>query len=409
MGKEICFFIPTPLTARDYKRFGVELLQSQGFKVTFLDITRLMNQEYLSNYQPELASYKNVMVFESRKDILTFFEKNNKDMFVIIFSAVNWCNLFVYQALKKHKINYAVFHANAYPSPDFIMSNEHKTNIVNHIKKLTKIKNFNKHMVYQLLRMKMALFQKLPNYLLGIRPPQYVFAGGFKSLVGLSKRWGNVKKMWAHTLDYDLYLDIKLKDRLPLVTTDYALFLDEYLPFHPDCFVTGGPPIPYKNPKTYYDHLNKMFDIIENKFGIPVVIAANPRSQYQSKPDCFNGRQIVKDATPDLIAHASCVFLHGSTSVNCAVLFRKPIIFLMPLEIENDGFYLPHYLALSRELNKQLLDMDMLQNIDIQKETQVDEKIYSSFVEAYIKTLNSPKKYFWEIVANTIGGKNEHF
>jgi len=110
-----------------------------------------------------------------------------------------------------------------------------------------------------------------------------------------------------------------------------------------------------------------------------------------------------------LIAHASCVFLHGSTSVNCAVLFRKPIIFLMPLEIENDGFYLPHYLALSRELNKQLLDMDMLQNIDIQKETQVDEKIYSSFVEAYIKTLNSPKKYFWEIVANTIGGKNEHF
>ena len=51
----------------------------------------------------------------------------------------------------------------------------------------------------------------------------------------------NTKKIWLHLLDYDIYL--KYREEGPDLTLGrYAVFLDEYIPFHPDYQSMGVEP-----------------------------------------------------------------------------------------------------------------------------------------------------------------------
>ena len=55
--------------------------------------------------------------------------------------------------------------------------------------------------------------------------------------------------------------------------------LDNYLPFHPD-FGTGS----LIEPEEYYVPLCHFFDHLERKYDVRIVIAAHPRSSYETHP-----------------------------------------------------------------------------------------------------------------------------
>ena len=70
--------------------------------------------------------------------------------------------------------------------------------------------------------------------------------------------------IWGHTLDYDLYLqDLnkpavnKFKDK------KYALFIDEYRPFHPNYILRNVKPS--TSPNNYYPILHDFFSKVERE------------------------------------------------------------------------------------------------------------------------------------------------
>jgi hypothetical protein len=137
----------------------------------------------------------------------------------------------------------------------------------------------------------------------------------------------NAKKFYPKTNviainhpDYDTFQESQNIKRF--TEKKYCVFLDEYLPFHPDLQVINLKKI---EPIKYYSSLLSFFDFLEQKLNLKVVIAAHPKANYNNEQ--FEGREIYKYKTSELVKDAEFVISHFSTSISFAVLNYKPIIF----------------------------------------------------------------------------------
>ncbi|MEG2761281.1 MAG: hypothetical protein RR921_08145, partial [Mucinivorans sp.] len=129
--------------------------------------------------------------------------------------------------------------------------------------------------------------------------------------------------------DYDNYLRIKANPRIK--EKNYILFLDEYLPLHPDTELIG---IKNVSAEEYYPILNSFFDRIEQQFSMPVVVAAHPKSLKYKENDYFNGRQVLFGLSADLSRDAHFVLAHDSTSINYPIAFGVKLHFITSHSIE---------------------------------------------------------------------------
>ena len=227
-------------------------------------------------------------------------------------------------------------------------------------------------------------------------------AGGSQTLVIYKPLVGkNTKIIWAHTLDYDLYLDdFNNPSTNEFKNKKYAVFIDGYWPFYPDYVrMNVKPPV---SPEDYYPVLCDFFSNIEKETGFEVIIAAHPRSKYEERPDYFKGRKTIRGRTRDLIRDSELVLMHYSTSLNFAVLYRKPVIFFTTNEMEKFSIDANYIRAYSSELNKNFINISNDYKIDWKRELKIDGNSYADYKEKYIKRRNTEDKFFWQIVANEI-------
>lgn len=103
----------------------------------------------------------------------------------------------------------------------------------------------------------------------------------------------------------------------------YMVFVDQYIPFHPDRILTGITAI---DGELYYKSLLMFFSDLEKATGMEVVVAAHPKSNYP--PNFFGGRKSLTNSTEELISKSSLVLSHFSTAVCHAVKYTKPLIFI---------------------------------------------------------------------------------
>lgn len=110
---------------------------------------------------------------------------------------------------------------------------------------------------------------------------------------------------------------------------DYAVFLDEYFPLHPDLrfFIKDHS----ENPERYYRILNRFFDDYEHRTGHRIIIAAHPKSAYA--PSVFGHREIRKYQSAELVRGAQAVFMHSSAALSYAIMYDKPLAL-----IATDGY-----------------------------------------------------------------------
>ena len=143
------------------------------------------------------------------------------------------------------------------------------------------------------------------------------------------------------------------------VPESYAVFCDEYFPYHPDLeFFNLGDLDSIA--KRYYTLMNQYFDTLERAYNVKFVIAGHPKSKYTGTE--FGDRCIIKFKTAELVKHANFVVLHGSMSIAYAVLFDKPISIVITPDLKkfsishihqvqySEYFQLPLY-DLSKDLN----------------------------------------------------------
>jgi hypothetical protein len=379
---KIIYFIESPFNRRDYKRFGFEIFIRDGFEVYVWDFTPFLHPQVdKSVIPPDSIEYKNFMCFNSKRDAIVAISKEREDCFVVSLIPYHINTFSIFRQISKNKIPYSVFISNSIPDP---YSYKSKKYLFKKIRHLTPRKLIN------------HLFIKIPFFLFGISPATFALAGGARSSTKVPLISYNTEVVWIHTLDYDIYLDDKESVQ---GETKMAVFLDMYLPFHPDYIHTGtSPPL---TPDEYYPFLCKFFNYVEEELGLKVVIAAHPRSHYDKLPDFFQGRKVIRGKTFELVKNSKLVILHDSTAVNFSVLYKKPMIFVTMdrLEKTEDGDYISKFASYFRKTS---INISINLDIDLERELFVYEEGYAKYKHEFIKIEGTEETPFWQVVANKI-------
>ncbi|MBI2889493.1 MAG: hypothetical protein HYY13_01795 [Nitrospirae bacterium] len=230
----------------------------------------------------------------------------------------------------------------------------------------------------------------------GLRPADYVVYAGWKSIEQEFPVGPTTRAIWAHSQDYEAFRSC-LQD--PAGSLTEAVFLDEFLPSHPDLTALGLR-LDIR-PQEYYAALRSFLDMVESRLGLRVVVAADPKGEYRAREDWFGGREVVFNATPRLVRQARLVLAHRSTAIGCAVMARKPVLLFTTRYLHRthhrrylDGF--------ARALGKRLWYMEDPQSIEWDDVFNVDQEAYARFMRDYVKTEESPDLPLWEIVFNVL-------
>ena len=387
--KRILILTDIGFSSRDYVRFGLEILKKK-YQVEILDFTEWLSPEYWKSYEEKIFhcdGYKKIL---NQKD----FEKSIKEKNII--SIIDFLSSDKSYLIKNY------FKKNEIPitkvKPATVLEN--KRTFTELLLKLFFLILDPKALLKKIL---MTLNTKLINNKSKFSY-NYLIISGLAGLNTAEAR--NAKKIIkAHSFDYDIFL--KSKDKtLTLQKEPYAVFLDQYLPFHPAAIwrkeksqVTA---------ENYYSSLNNFFKSFENKTGLEVIFAAHPRSRYDLWSKYLYGRKYFLFKTPELVKNSKIVLLHTSTAISFAILYNKPIIFLTSNEYKKsfDDFRINSY---SRTMNSLLFNIDDRDNYSkIPNENEIfsfDKNKYKEYKDEHLKHPGAPDNYLWNIFLDNIEKK----
>lgn len=395
MIRTVIFLIESPFNKRDYKRFGAETLISSGFHVQFWDFTPFINPTLFEKYiPPDSFTFDGLRLFYSKNSAIGAIKNlNRQETLVVTFVPYQIKTFGIYKAVSSKNLLYGTISSGTLPSPTHIEDN--KTNINYFISRLVS------KVLVNPLSLAGAVFNRIPAQLLGVKPMDFLIMGGDKAYRRNPTSIGT-KFIHGCTFDYDLYLLQKRKEETH-AECQYKgdiIFLDNYAPFHPDIYIFYEGGVAPFGPEQYYSTLVEFFEKVENLFDSRVVIAAHPRSDYESLPDYFDGRKVVRGATQNLVKNSKWVITHESTAVSFAVIYRKPILFttLNCIEEVYTRYALKHDIAHS--LCKNPVNLDSPGEINWQAELEVNQQAYKLYLDSYIKCPSAPEKTCWEIFAD---------
>ena len=181
----------------------------------------------------------------------------------------------------------------------------------------------------------------------------------------------------------------------------YAVYVDEALRDHPDYeIIDFAPPI---QGDVFYKSLSAFFDRVEQTTGLKIIIALHPKASYRQDElvELFGERLVASGKTSQLIKEAALVFMHNSTSVSSAVIYRKPIAFLTSAQI--DQSWLRSELDVrSSWLNQPVISIDDPTDAEISRlrSNAIDHAAYQKFEINFLRTPNATKGSAICVIAN---------
>ena len=378
MIKRVIYLIAmSSFSERDVHRLGFEVLSAHGFDVEVWSCTPFLYPSvYEYSRKEELFRCRYLYrELHSRAEMRASIGGLDASCFVICLLGYSYTTFPVYRALSRRRVKYCCVANNVIP-PLSMRSKARSVQI-------------------SPARLLQGLFASIPPQYCGIRSPDVLLAGGARSIFYNYPVSRRTAVLWSHTFDYDLFL----KDKRAFVAADkkIGVYLDEYLPFHPDFIHMMGAPT---TPEDYYPLMCAFFDRLEEKYGVRIVVAAHPRSHYKEWDTCFGGRTIVKGKTLELVRQSVFAITHSSTSISFAVLFRKPVIFVTTDSVQKHPITGPWIDVMARWLNKKPINLNCSSSIDWENELMVDQEAYRSYQEAFVKKPGSPEKQSWEIFSD---------
>jgi|ETNmetMinimDraft_16_1059900.scaffolds.fasta_scaffold02644_5 hypothetical protein len=387
--KKVVFIMGSLFCKKEYDLFGIKTLEKNGFEVEVWEIINFMRSDISrSVLANDDIIHTNLKIFKTKKEILTALDSIDKSVFVFTILYFEPIIHFIYRALSRKKVKFALFEAWYAPFGDRKTFKRHST-VVERIK-----------MRCSWDWLKSFIVRHMPLWSLNIKPADYVFAGGAKSFGRIQPQNNNTKLVFLHAPNYDRYLIAK-KCSIE-EGKNFVVFLDEFLPFHPDFLYMR-----LKNPTSadnYYASLRRLFDAIEKKLDCKIVIAAHPRSNYKEHSEKYYGdREVIKGASEGLVRNCKLVISHSSSSLGFAVLFNKPVLLISTDEIQNSRInvmikVMAEYLGTDEIINADKQNY----SLDVNKVLQINEKAYRQYYRDYIKKPGTEEGYLWELIAKHI-------
>jgi hypothetical protein len=241
-----------------------------------------------------------------------------------------------------------------------------------------------------------AIFVRLPPFLLGAPAATVIIAGGEQSLAGdvLVLRRPTTDILWTHALDYDLYL--ATGPRTTAGRTRSAVFVDQFLTDHPDSGPNGEPAC---DPATYFVNLRRLFDEIEQRLNLAVVIAAHPRSDYSANDARFGGRPVLHNRTVELVRDSALVITHYSTAISFVVLYGRPLLLTLDDGMLGDRVGTDAARSAGSWLGAPVVNLDH-ERVDWDSVMSVDSSAYERYRRAFLKTPGTPELPIWQQFAD---------
>ncbi len=362
---------------RDSERFGLPVFQAAGFKTEVWDLSPMLKldaedaETLPSKHVPSMATFrcKLAALPRTRTLVLSFLSYGMK----------TWP---YFRALSRAQVPYAVFWS------AFVTNQNRQESLWTRLRRL-RLRPLVEH-----------AFSLIKPSLLGIAPPRLLFAaGGSNTLQVLGQTDGRTEVVRTHMHDYDIYLECR--GHSTGFDRQTAVFIDDYLPFHPDFHRHGVPP--FVSPEEYFPALNSFFDTLEKQRGLQVVIAAHPRS-CDGYEKTFQGRPLIKGRTAALVRDANLVLTHASTATSFALLFLKPLFFLTS-DAMNRSTLGGEIRSFAEELGQPLCNIDHINPNEIGKmDIKASEPSYTRFIERNLKAKGTADKPCWQLLVDRIKG-----
>jgi hypothetical protein len=362
------------------KRLGVATLQSAGFSVIVLDCTRWINYEYNKRYQSTRSANPIVHDIGCRDDLIERLNKISDADHSVIFDSLSFsliCSAIRILVYRKKNILTAKWNMGLLPSPPSNIFSTLTSTVLHKDKLVIRFLN----------RFIRLLTEKI------IGPPDIALLSGELSLTESLK---NARyKIWAHSFDYDEYLEVEQKTKDHEFNYPYIVYLDEDIVDHPDLSHAGLRPV--TTATNFYPRLKLFFEKIELEMGMPVIVAAHPKSRHDLVSCPFGDRTVRLGQTPELVRGSSLVLGHASCSLNFAMLWKKPVSILTSLDLNRS--YLNGWIqARANVSNAVQYNIDDYEwKFDFTRIYSVDRSAYNSYLQQYVKIEQSSHESLWKI------------
>lgn len=369
--KTICYFVDTPIIELCRTILMIDTFKEAGFEVLLNDVSALINPKAHQTVKQGLINYEayGVNTFISWKALKKYISQMDVNTIAIDTGSWDLNHYPIYHSLSKKNIPYGYLILNSC----YEMAS--KTSIVD------RIKNYLTH--HSIKRFFNSIFTRLPKYWFKDHSCRFLISNSSIEIDGYKKRFycdEHTEYLFVHSDFYEQALSIRGEPRI--VPNKYCVWLDSYIPYHPDNEQLGIE----VDPDSYYASLRRLFAWIQANMEVEVVISAHPRSDYAQHPEAYEGYRIIKNKTCLLVRDAEFVISAASTSVLAAVMYWKPILFIVQDAIKET---LKHHIALieqlSSELNAKVLDIDEDSFEEMREYLAIDEEAYQRCANGYIK------------------------
>jgi hypothetical protein len=370
--KKIVFVRYLPLTKAIYTDLYFEELLKNNFLVEYLDVSALFS---LPKAPIITFDFSGTIKINSYKQLDSYLSINSKES-VLFISIMTYDGSVIklFRHFTKYNVKLGVFARGVFP----VYTPEEKFQI----KKYLKVFKFNS--LYNFCVNTLAyLFKKyeiIKAYDIIFKAGNYGFWGlGIGSDLDFKK----AEIVNVNTIDYDQY--ISSGEQIENIENDKIVFLDQYLPYHPDAINFR---IKTVEPNRYFQELNSFFDKLESITGKSVIIAAHPKSEKYKSFNPFNGRKIFFNQSNDLVKTSSLVLTHASTAVCFPICFQKQIVLISSKQI---NVALPHFnltaKAIELACDAVLMDMDSIDEMIIP--SFINEEKYKNYKYNYLTSTQS--------------------
>ena len=310
MNNKVKYVSWVKLTDKYARDYFIDHLLENGVEVEFWDVVALVREPH--NEIGELdTNYLRVLQSDYEFENLVQRHENLDAVYVMLIT-INWNVRFLFQILSKYKCKTAFLAWGANPAIAVSRSQS---------------------IVTKLIKEPMGFFRKLFGMgcfslykLLGlIKPYNLTFIAG--SVLNKGKHFSK-KYIQLNSPDYEHFMRSK-ESADSFCREKYVVFLDINMAYNSDL---GREGLKTVDPHNYYLSLNRFFTLVEEQHRVKVVIAAHPKTNPNL--NVFDGREVYRLSTAEIVKDAEFVITHHSTSLNYAVLNIKPCIFIYTNEME---------------------------------------------------------------------------
>jgi len=384
-NRPIAFLAATPVVANTKERFAMGQLVDMGYEVSVIDVSAIVDAQVTAKVTVERMEDNQIQTkyFDHIYQLETYLAAHPDTYYFLLFDYYYEVRK-IYDLLTKYDVDYG--NVSTALTDCLVMTKADGKRRLGGLLFRFSPKKWSR--IY---------FNRVTRRSGKHKPSNFLLIGGRN---GMDDVWNNccckegiTKQIYIRSFDCERFRNTEGYDA---EGKPYAVFLDQGLPFHPD-FIHSDEHI---DAEKYFREVHDIFDVIRNRYGMEIIIAAHPRINYADKGDVWKGCPVVYGQSPQLVKNASLVMTHMSNSITFAVMADKPALILQ-LPAWDRGY---HVRQMCQYWSKQLDAPIIRTGADLheQMDYQPNEEAYDKTRYLYTESCENDNRSFWEIAVSQI-------